>query len=205
MSMIETVSTAEDARRRGRDRKRAIRAKGLADGTLVDRTQHLAKWTPEQNARIKDLIANGQTTSMMTEAFPDKALNQICNKYKQITEKRAKGTQTYIGLGLSVGKGIKPSPAAVAERDARIEAELAAQTHLDPNHALLGDPSPARLALARRLQAEREPPPPTLSMSALTPRPIRDEDDGSHSHKKDACLTDCGMSSSPMPKFEWMS
>jgi hypothetical protein len=48
----------------------------------------------------------------------------------------------------------RPSSAAILERDQRVRAELACGANLDPNVALLGDPSPQRRAVTERIGAD---------------------------------------------------
>lgn len=114
-------------------------------------------WTPEMVERLKVLIAEGRKAADIfnTGEFPGLSKAAIKGRFQGLIHKadRRGGCQ---GLGLNIGQsGGEPDWGQVDERDERVNSER--DLKLDPNHVLLGDPSPARLAVARDLDGRRSP------------------------------------------------
>lgn len=136
-----------EAKRVGQKRERESRA--LA---APQRPNPREVWSDAENALLATLMAKGLFAYQMVEHFPTKTMKQIRGRAGTINNSNREGGLS--GLGLQMSERIEPDPQALAERAVREDAEAEPVVYLNPNHSLLGDPSPARLATARKLQAE---------------------------------------------------
>jgi hypothetical protein len=133
------------------------------------RVHEIHLWNAQELAIFKDLFDHGSTPMYMMPHLPGKTYAQILRRYRTIKE--AKRMQMNAGipvrfLGLHLGDIGRPTEEMLADRDARQDAEYAQGLESDPNHVILGDPSPQRLALARAADEAAKPRKPTL------PRPM---------------------------------
>lgn len=150
------------SRQKDNARRRAARAAdGLPHRVVTHRVESSNKpgrpftpsliWSKEDVERMRVLKAGGKTPKLMMADFPAHTHRQINNRYKQLDQLTGypgghSGRSGFGGLNLHVGfSDTRPSPEAIAARDARLAAD--AMAHLDPNVALLGDPTPYRRQL----------------------------------------------------------
>lgn len=142
-------------RRATLDRRNAAKSARKAAANLNPPGRPLAGnrvWTPEDVERLKVLRKAGGTPGVMVAEFPGKTTDQIIGKIAQLQQASGGFGPSVKSLGLEVGGGGRPSPEMVAERDARVDAEIEDDLRWrDANLVLLGDPSPHRQAVTRRM------------------------------------------------------
>lgn len=162
-SMVETATkrdrrNAQKAVYRAEQRLRA-RLAVRRDGAPAPTGQRVGAppsvWTPAMLDRLRVLIDAGHKPGAVFRAKEFPGLTYMSIKGKIDTLQLSAYRGGHQGLGLHIGfSGPPPDPARLAERDARLEAESAIFFE-SPNRALLGDPSPQRLAVARALDRHR--------------------------------------------------
>lgn len=171
----------DEVRRKDRERQAAKR---LARG---GRPRH-SIWSRDELVLMKQLRDQGLRPLAMHPHFPGKTYEQISNKSRHMIRPEYVNYKA-LGLGLGLGCGPVPTFEQLEDRAAIQAAELDESHYRNPNVILLGDPSPTRVAIARRLQADPVPKP--FSISAVKVKAERDPDE-EYSHQKGASLR-CGL------------
>lgn len=124
------------------DRRELVEALGR---TLQERPP---AWTEAESARFKELVDAGKKPTEIHLEFPTRSIFAIGSRVKLV--RQANGTAIKRPLPLVRNRH---DAAALAERDERLAAEDAVLAHLDPNVALMGDPTPTR----RKAMAHNRP------------------------------------------------
>lgn len=159
-SAFEVVEAARARQSRYREKKRreAAIARGVDPDSLPGRPATV--WTKEMRNALHLLWEAGHKPQQIFRAghFPGVSVKQIKGKCQYFKESQDSQPGSHQALGLQVGvAGPPPDPAQIAERNERVSAEVEANLWDDPNHRLLGDPSPQRLAVARHLDRFETP------------------------------------------------
>lgn len=152
---VVEAARARQSRYRAKKRREQAIARGLDPDRLVGRPPTV--WTPEMRAALHVLWEAGHKPPQIFRAghFPGVSIKQIKGKCQYFKESQDSKPGSHQALGLQVGvAGPPPDPAQIAERDERVNAEVEADLWNVPNHRILGDPSPQRLAVARALDRD---------------------------------------------------
>lgn len=136
-------------------------------GQRTGRKPRNGVWSEAETDLLIELMAQGLFAHQMRDRFPLKTLKQVRGKCGVINNTCRIGGLS--GLGLQLADGTQADPDALAERNARLDTEDDPTVYLNPNFTLLGDPSPARWALARQQDEviARKPSVPKANSGAI--------------------------------------